>query len=169
MRSTIVCGLVVGGLLAGVAVAADQRPVEPGGKIGAMTVVRGNSYDSDELVWVAGCNDLISKAGKYHWSCVLPKVPRLYIGAESVELTQKKLDSVWKHEGWRLWVDGRPVDLPRFGTSDSYQRNRFNGKTAFARSWKVILAHAPSGKHTIRYLWRLPSGAADLTMAVTVI
>ena len=71
---------------------------------------------------------------------------------------------------WRLWVDGRPVDLPRFGSSDSYQRNRFNGKSAFVRSWKVILAHAPSGKHTIRYLWRFPSGgAADLTMAVTLI
>ena len=74
MRSSIVCGLVVGRVLAGAALAAAQRPVDPGGKIGAMTVVRGNTYDADELVWVAGCNDLISKPGKYHWSCVRARV-----------------------------------------------------------------------------------------------
>ena len=56
MRSSIVCGLVVGGVLAGGALAAEQRPVEPGGKIGAMTVVRGNGYNADENMWVA-CRD----------------------------------------------------------------------------------------------------------------
>jgi hypothetical protein len=154
-------------VLAGAALAADQRPVEPGGKIGAMTVVRGDHYNADEMVWVAGCETSISKAGNYHRSCVLPKLPRLYIGTSWNALTQKELDNIWKYERWRLWVDGRPVDLPRFGTSDTRFRLN-NGKRAFSRSWRVILVGAPSGKHTIRYLWRLPSGATSLTLAVTV-
>ena len=167
MRLSIFCGLVVGGVLAGGALAAERgQPVEPGGKIGAMAVVRGDAYNADEVMWVDGCGGSISKAGKYHRSCSVPKVPRIYIGASWAESTQEELAKVWKHERWRLWVDGRPVDLPHFGTSDGH--GSFKGKPAFFRNWRVILAGAPSGKHTIRYLWKLPSGAADVTTAVTV-
>jgi hypothetical protein len=50
MRSSIVCGLAVSAALAGAARAAKQRPVEPGGKIGVMTVVRGDAYDADVVM-----------------------------------------------------------------------------------------------------------------------
>jgi hypothetical protein len=95
IRSTIVCGLVVSGLLAGAALAADQRPVEPGGKIGAMTVVRGDTYDAD-VVMVEVCPTIITKPGKYHRSCSVPKVPRLHIGESHFARTQKELDISWK-------------------------------------------------------------------------
>jgi len=165
MRLTIVCGLVVGGVLAGAALAAGQRPVEPGGKIGAMTVVRGATYDAD-LVMLAACPATFTKPGKYHWSCSLPRVPRLYIGVSHFAHTQKELEISWKRERWSLWVDGRPVDLPHFGTSDS--RHPIQGKLAFFRGWKVTLSGAPSGRHTVHYLMKDPSGAYDMTTAVTI-
>jgi hypothetical protein len=165
MRSSIVCSLIVGGVLAGAAFAAEQRPVEPGGKIGVMTVVRGDTYDAD-VVMVQACPSLITKPGKYHRSCSVPKVPRLHIGESHFAQTQKELDISWKRERWSLWVDGRPVDLPRFGTSDS--NHYVYGKPAFFRRWRVILAGAPSGRHTIHYLLKDPSGTYDVTTTVTV-
>ena len=165
MRSSIVCGLLVGGVLAGAAFAAQQA-VEPGGKIGAMTVVRGDDYNASENLFGVACPTLIPKPGTYHRSCNLPKVPRLYIGGGDFAATQKEIDSNWKGERWSLWVDGRPVDLPRFGASDSHAF--FNGKPVVWKRWRVILVDAPSGKHTIRYLWKEPSVVRDLTMTVTV-
>ena len=168
MRSGIVCGLVVGGVLAGAALAAEQRPVEPGGKIGAMTVVRGHDYDADINV-NSVCAAWIPRAGKYHRSCSVPKVPRLYIGVGWAAPPQKEreLDNVWKQFRWRLSVDGRPVDLPRFGAYDDAGRYP-NGKPAVFRNWKVILSGAPSGTHTIHYTWHIPSGSVDFTMEVTI-
>ena len=163
MHSTIACGLVVSGMLAGAALAADQRPVEPGGKIGAMTVIRGDDSHAKNM-W-ASCPTHISKPGIYHRSCSPSKSPRLYIGASDSRATQKELDSAWKNERWSLWVDRRPVDLPRFGASVSHG---FNGHDFFSKSWRVILVDAPSGKHTIHYRWRQPSGVFDVTMNVTV-
>jgi hypothetical protein len=166
MRSSIVCGLIASGVLVGAALAAEQRPVEPGGKIAAMTVVRGDAYNADENMWVA-CPVWVSTAGKYHRSCSVPKVARLYIGAAWAGPTKKELDREWKQEHWSLWVDGRAVDLPRFGTSDGPGRTP-NGTPVLFRRWRVILAGAPTGKHTIHYLSHLPSGAVNTTLAVTI-
>jgi hypothetical protein len=156
---------MVGGLLAGAAFAAAQRPVEPGGEIGAMRVVSGELYNASED-WFAVCTSHVSRPGTYHWSCSLPKVPRLYIGAGDVAPTQAEIDSRWKHERWSLWVDGRRVDLPRFGVSDSPISS--NGRPAVLKKWKVILVNAPSGKHTIRYLEKVSGAAYDGTWVVTV-
>jgi hypothetical protein len=51
MRSSIVCGLAVSAAPAGAALAAKQRPVEPGGKIGVMPVVRGDASDPTSSWW----------------------------------------------------------------------------------------------------------------------
>ena len=166
MRSSIVCGLTVSAVLAGAALAAEQGLVEPGGKIGVMTVVRGDTYNSDEIVF-RPCPLSTPKPGTYHRSCLVPKVPRLFIGASWYEPTQKELDYAWKHERWKLWVDGQQVDLPRFGTTDSHLTARSNGKLLFLRSWRVTLAGA-SGKHTIHYKFQLPDGTINSTLDITI-
>jgi hypothetical protein len=166
MRSSIVCGLTVSAVLAGAAVAAEQGLVEPGGKIGAMTVVRGDT-DNSELNVFDPCPISAPKPGTYHTSCTVTKVPRLFIGAGQHEQTQKELDDAWKHERWRLWVDERQVDLPRFGTTDKHQHSII-GKLGSWRTWTVTLAGAPSGKHTIHYQVQTPSGPIDFTLAITI-
>jgi hypothetical protein len=165
MRSSVLCGLAVVGVLAGTALAAGHATIEPGGKIGVMTIARGDRYSANWNLWL-NCPTVINKAGTYHKSCNIPK-GRLYIGAEDWSPSQRKLDAIWKQERWRLWVDGQPVDLPRFGASDNHRA--LNGKSVIVRNWNVILVDAPSGKHTVRYLWHVPSGAVvDLTLAVTI-
>ncbi len=165
MRSKIACGLIVGGLLAGAALAAEQRPVEPGGKIGAMTVARGDTYHAD-LDLFTFCPTLINNPGTYHRSCSPEIVRRLYIGAGDFAPTQKEADSHFKSEHWNLWIDSHPVDLPRFGASHTYDYR--NGKRVVSKRWNVILVNAPSGKHIIRYRFKLPQGVVNLTMAVTI-
>jgi len=93
-------------------------------------------------------------------------VARLYIGAGDFAARQKEIDHYWKYELWSRWVDGRPVDLPRFGKSDRHEWVK--GKPVVWKKWRVILAGAPSGKHTIRYRWTTLSGSVDLTIAATV-
>lgn len=137
----------------------------PAGKIGAMTVVRGDRYSSNWSLWLF-CPTDINKAGTYHKSCNVP-TGRIYIGAEDWSPSQKKVDTIWKQERWRLWVDGLPVDLPRFGASDNHRV--LNGKPLIVRNWNVILVGAKPGKHTVRYVWHVPSsGTADLMLAVTL-
>ncbi len=165
MFSKIACGLIVGGLLAGAAFAAEQGPVEPGGKIGAMTVARGDQYHAD-VDLLLFCPTLINKPGTYHRSCSPEIVRRLYIGAGDRAPTQNEVDSKFKSQHWSLWVDGHPVDLPRFGASHSYDYS--NGKRVVFKTWNVILVNAPSGKHTIRYRWKQPQGVVNLTYAVTI-
>ena len=165
MLSKIACGLIVGGLLAGAAFAAEQGPVEPGGKIGAMTVARGDQYHADVDLFLF-CPTLINKPGTYHRSCSPEIVRRLYIGAGDFAPTQKEADSHFKSEHWNLWIDSHPVDLPRFGASHTYDYR--NGKRVVSKRWNVILVNAPSGKHIIRYRFKLPQGIVDLTMTVTI-
>jgi hypothetical protein len=134
MRRSVICGVIVGGLLAGAAFAAAQRPVEPGGKIGAMTVVRGGVYNASLNMLAACPGTQIPGPGTYHLSCSLPKVPRLYIGAGDAAQRQEEIDSRWKYEGWSLVVDGRRLDLPRFGASDSH--GVLNGTPVVWRKWR---------------------------------
>lgn len=130
-----------------------------------MTVVRGDA-DNSELNVFDPCPLSAPKPGTYHTSCSVAKVPRLFIGQSDNRQTQKELDYAWKHERWRLWVDGRQVDLPRFGTTDKH-RHSLIGKLGSWRTWRVTLAGAPSGKHTIRYLVQYRSGAKNLTWNLT--
>ena len=167
MRSTISCVLLFAFALAatvGVGFAATAGLVEPGGKIGAMKLVRGEEFDSDLYLFNV-CNALTAKAGSYHRSCSVPQraadVHRL--GRRSAD--RKSLDESWKQIRWDLWIDGRPVRLASFGTADgAFRRFRPTGKPAFFRLWKVVLVGATPGKHTVRYRMRGAGGTTDDTL-----
>jgi hypothetical protein len=99
-------------------------------------------------------------------------VARLFIGYGDWERTQKALDSAWRQLKWDLWVDGRRVELPRFGTSERtlYYFAPAGGKNAILREWSVTLVGVTSGKHVIRYR-RSASGSlgtTDATWTLTV-
>jgi len=171
VRSTISCALLFALAFAattGVGSAGRAGPVAPGGKIGTMKVVRGEEFDSDLYLFNV-CNALIPNACRYHRSCSVPRVQRMFIGLGAFEPTRKGLDEFWKRTRWNLWIDGRPVGLAAFGTADgTVRRFRPTGKPAFFRLWKVILVDATPGKHTVRYRLRAPGATTDATWTVTV-
>ena len=130
---------------------SSQPPAGPGGKIGAMTLVRGPEEAADDELW-RFCQPVLPK-GRRHGACFVPRVRRLFIGYGDFERTRMKLDSVWRALKWDLWLDGRRVDLPRFGTSDRtlYDFPPAGSKTVILREWNVILVGGTRGKHVIRY------------------
>ena len=145
-------------------------PLGPGDKIGAMTLARGVEHRA-QAEFFAFCNPAIPKPGRYRRTCSFARVQQLFIGYGDFELTRKRLDVVWKHLKWHLWVDGRQVSLARFGTSERtlYAYPPAGGKNAILREWDVILVGVTPGKHTLRYRSSSRSlGTTDATWTFTV-
>ena len=77
----------------------------------------------------------------------------------------------WKQTKWKLWIDGRAVGLPAFGTADRvlHAFPPAGYKDVTLREWLVILEGATPGKHTIRYRNAHPRfGVHDDTWTFTV-
>jgi hypothetical protein len=163
--------LPVMALLLGSGFSGSSPPVGPGGKIGTMMLVRGIEQKADAELWgVLGCDAVIPKPGRYRRTCSVPQVPRLFIGYGDWERTRRALDSVWKQLKWDLWLDGRHVDLSRFGTSERtlFYFPAAGGKNVILREWNVILVGVTPGKHLIRYRSASRSlGTTDATWTFT--
>jgi hypothetical protein len=141
----------------------------PGAKIGAMTLVRGNEHEADDELWGRYCASSTPKPGRYSRTCTVPRVQRLFIGYGDLEPTMSASVSAWKKLKWKLWLDGRPVDLPPFGTDvRTLVTVQIGGKNAVLREWSVILTGATPGKHVIRYRNTSPAGVTDATWTFTV-
>jgi hypothetical protein len=144
--------------------------LQPGGKDGTMTLIRGTSVEADAKFFDS-CNPVILKPGRVQRACVVPRVRRLFIGYGDFELNEKALDRAWKQLNWRLWVDGHPINLPAFGTSDRtlYAFPPAHGEDVVLREWRVILVGVTSGKHIIRYRSTSPAvGTVDATWRFAV-
>src|SRR4051812_36796336 len=80
VRSGIACVvLFAAAVVFGSAFGGAASPVTPGGKIGTMTLVRGEHYQSD-LALFNVCDPVIRKAGRYQRSCQVPQVDRIWLG-----------------------------------------------------------------------------------------
>jgi len=163
--------LPVTAVLLGTGFSNSPPPVGPGGKIGAMTLARGIEHKADAELWgPLGCDGVIPKPGRYRRTCSVPFVRRLFIGYGDWERTRRALDSVWKQLKWDLWLDGRHVNLSRFGTSERtlYYFRPAGGKNVILREWSVILIGVTPGKHVIRYRSASRSlGTTDATWTFT--
>jgi hypothetical protein len=169
-RGSVFVLLPVTALLLASGFRSSPPPVAPGGKIGAMTLVRGIEHKADAELWGMFCDATIPKPGRYRRTCSVPHVQRLFIGYGDWERTRKALDSVWKQLKWDLWFDGRRVDLPRFGTSERtlYYFRPAGGKNVILREWSVTLIGVTPGKHVIRYRSASRSlGTTDATWTFT--
>jgi hypothetical protein len=157
--------------VSGGASAWSARPIGPGGKIGSMTLERGTARAADEKLFDF-CNPVILKPGAVRRRCDVPGVHRLFVGYGDFEAKKSALERTWRTLSWSLWVDGRRIDLPAFGTSDRtlYRFPPAGGKDVILREWRVILVGATRGKHTIRYRSAspvLPTSDATWTFNVT--
>lgn len=171
MTSRQVCVFLVAGALALEAgCGGSATPIQPGGKIDSMSLTRGTSREADLKLFDV-CNPIILKPGPHVRSCRIPRLRRLFIGYGEFEPTRQTLARDWQQTRWNLWVDGHPVNLPAFRTSD---RTLFGfppagGKDVILREWDVILVNATPGKHTLRYRSRKASGGpGDATWTFTV-
>ncbi len=95
-RGSVFVLLPVTSLLLASGFRSSPPPVAPGGKIGAMTLVRGIEHKADAELWGMFCDATIPKPGRYRRTCSVPHVQRLFIGYGDWERTRKALDSVWK-------------------------------------------------------------------------
>jgi hypothetical protein len=155
--------------LLAVGLRSSPPSVGPGGKLGTMTLVRGREYEADAELWGGFCDPFTPTPGRYNRTCSVPRIHRLFIGYGDLEPTLKASRSVWKQLRWELWLDGRRIDLPRFGTSERTLYDvQGSGKNMILREWNVILTGATPGKHVIRYRTESPSGTTDATWAFTI-
>ena len=110
------------------------------------------------------CDPVVLSPGRRVRSCFpIRRVRRLFVGHGTWAL-KKRIDTAWNQQSWQMWIDGRRVDLSRFGHSDRWLYNYppAQGRDVVLREWAVILI-SPRGRHSIRYRMRLPAGVFDTT------
>jgi hypothetical protein len=152
------------------ALAARSSPVEPGGKIGEITLVSLPEAKADYEIFQF-CRPDILKPGRYKRSCTVPHTKLLFVGYGDFETTRAKLGMVWRQIHWTMSLDGRPVDLRRFGTEDRVlpAYPPAGGKTAYLRLWTVMAEDVSPGQHTLRYVSRQSGfGTIDVTWTFVV-
>jgi len=143
--------------------------LRPGDELSGMTLIKGTAAKADLKLFDV-CDPVILASGRYTRKCrAVPRVSRLFIGYGQFDLPQV-INTTWKGSRWAAWLDGRRIDLPRFGTSDRtlVAFPPAGGKTVTLREWRVMLVKAPPGRHTLRYRFRDPSGAIDATWVFAV-
>jgi len=162
--------VIVAAVLAGCGSGAEKS-LGPRAEIGTTMTLATGTVDDADLKFFDLCDPVILTPGDYARSCAVPRVSRLFVGYGDFGRTRKALELDSKQSKWDLWIDGRRVDLPAFGTSD---RTLFGfpaagGKDVILREWRVILVDVTPGEHTIRYRNEHASGGTtDATWTFNV-
>jgi hypothetical protein len=149
---------------------ATPSPLRPGARIGPMRLERVDS--GDNLVSIFNfCNPLIFAPGLIHRHCTIPGSHRLFVGWGDFESTYPALERVWRHERWRLRIDGHDIQLANFGTDDRtlYSYPPGSHANSILREWRIALINPSPGPHRIRYLvYRDHATVTDVTWTVTI-
>lgn len=134
-----------------------SESIDPGTPVNGMLVVQGLEAEADVSLFGTYCDPIVRKPGRETRTCaLLPPSKRIFIGYGIWGVSRKVVDQAWHKRSWGLWIDGQPVNLSRFGTSDRWLW-RFpaaNGRNVLLRLWSIILV-GPKGRHSIRYRSRL--------------
>jgi len=159
--------LVIVSVLTGLGGGSGQ--LRPGDQLSGMTLTKGTAARADLKLFDV-CDPVILASGRYTRKCrALPRVSRLFIGYGQFDLP-RVIDTTWRSSSWAAWLDGRRIDLPRFGTSDRtlVAFPPAGGKNVTLREWRVMLVKASSGRHTLRYRYRDSSGVVDANWVFAV-
>jgi hypothetical protein len=141
----------------------------PGDRIDTMVVARVGWSEHVPSIFPA-CDPLITKPGFYRRRCVVPWFRTMFIGFGDFRRSLPELNRAWRTQQWQLYVDGREVYLPAFGT-DWRIITGFTGVPDSAvvfREWRVGLMWAKPGRHSIRYIDIRRDGVVDVTFTVRV-
>jgi hypothetical protein len=95
--------------------AAQNKPIEPGDKIGDFTITQGQAGG-----FTYGFSVDCSEPGEnntYTCNATVDEVINVSTGMYST-IAKGNLDEVWAHSNYQMAIDGRPMDLAAFGTTD---------------------------------------------------
>jgi len=175
----VVVMLVIPGAL----YAQGTTPVKPGDSMGEMVVKTGGAQIVP--LW-AFCSPAFLKPGVTTTECTVPPLPELAIGHGWFSADEARRDSNWQAMTWELYLDGRQVDLPAFGTFDAdLPQKGLPGHAADEevitklRSWDVVLVNPTAGAHILRSVLhasqevddgfhKTPAGTYELVVNFTV-
>jgi hypothetical protein len=133
-------------LLAACAAAAplpsgSNKPIEPGDRIGSVTVTKGEGEDVVYLWNNNGCTGLTPTED----SCKADVGAKANVSIGVYDDTLSgKLDSIWAEHTYEMTIEGRPVDLKAFGPIDVP-----NEKVVKLRAWNVALVADKPGEVTV--------------------
>lgn len=136
-----------------------------------MVVVQGVARDAGAELFPSGiCDPVVRTPGRRVRACgTVPPSRRLFVGYGIFAPSKAAVDAAWSKRSWAMWIDGEPVSLQRFGTTDRWIESEpaAKGQRVLLREWAIILVGA-TGRHSIRYRTRLPQGIYDTTWRFTV-
>ena len=139
--------------------------IDPGTPVNGMVVVQGVKREADGWLFDTICDPIVRSPGRRTRSCgQLPPLRRLFVG-HGYFAPKKQIESAWNSLSWTLWIDGKRVDLSRFGHADRWIQA--DGRMVVLREWSIILVGA-EGRHSIRYRTRSPQGVTDTTWVFSV-
>jgi len=138
---------------------SHDAAIDPGQRVGGMLVVQGLEREADLSIWTF-CNPIVTATGPEARTCSVPQSRRIFAGYGIWGESKKIVDGAWHKGAWALWIDGRRVDLGRFGTDDRWMQNPSRPaakRLVLLRLWSIVLVGA-KGTHWIRYRSRLEDG-----------
>lgn len=167
-------GWILGLVFVTAASASEQRRtiIEPSTRVNGMLVVQGTVDRAEARLFGMYCDPVVLDNGRETRRCqfLIPNTTRLYVGYGSFG-PRRAFESDWRKLRWSMWIDGEPVDLGAFGTTDRWLLDYppAGGRDVLLREWTVTLVRPTPGRHTIRYR-RVESqrGTMDTTWAFTV-
>jgi hypothetical protein len=161
--------LLVAALCALTAVGGSAHGLRPGDRLSGMTLAKATVATAHQKLFDI-CDPVIPSSGRYARRCgQVPRVSRLFIGYGLFD-PPRRINKTWSEAKWTAWLDGHPIDLRSFGTSDrtlvAFPPAGFKDVTL--REWRVMLVDPSPGRHTLRYRVREPGGVSDATWTFTV-
>lgn len=162
LRATI--AIAAAAVIASAGYAGTSGGLRPGDRIGEMRLAKGTAATA-ELKLFELCNPIVTGKSPQIERCGrVPFTKRIFIGYGSFDLP-RKIDRLWGRTRWSAWLDGRPIRLAAFGSSDRplFAFQPAGGKTVTLREWRVMLVRATPGRHTLRYRSVGPDGKGDTT------
>jgi hypothetical protein len=116
------------------------KPIEPGDRIGDVTITKGEGEDI-VYIWRGECTAQSSTED----SCKakVGAKANVSLGVFDETLTGK-LDSIWADHTYEMSIEGRPVDLKAFGSIDVPHQ-----QVVKLRAWNVVLLADKPGEVTI--------------------
>jgi hypothetical protein len=144
--------------------------IDPGTTVNGMLVVQGTAQQADASLFGVYCDPVVLSPGRRTRQCGLqvPRSTRLFVG-HGVFAAKQRINAVWNSLKWDMWIDGQHVDLVEFGTTDRWLLGfaAADYTNVVLREWSIVLMRA-TGRHSIRYRTRWPSGVMDTTWRFSV-
>jgi len=128
---------------------------QPGDVINGMSLTTG-APDAPPL-W-AFCSGSQESSHIQTFNCRAPVLPTLAIGHIFLLADEALVNQDWSELVWELSIDGRAVDLEKFGTFEYVMPTMAQSPSPIREvfkkgiAWNIVLTNLSPGEHTLRFL-----------------